>query len=87
MVLLCLRMSLRRLVWRSDSLVVVVVLSGLELWIMGHVRRPSMWGSTSVNVMSGRMSPSTTLPGTRIRRIVVDDARVRFDLTEMGREA
>ncbi len=26
-------------------------------------------------------------PGTRICRIVVDDARVRFDLTDMGREA
>ena len=60
-VLLCLQMSLRRLVWRSGSLVdVLVVLSGLGLWVMGHVRRPPMEGSASVSVMSGRMSVSTT---------------------------
>ncbi len=40
MVLLCLRMSFRRLVWRYGSLVVVVVLSGLGLWVMGYVWRP-----------------------------------------------
>jgi len=61
-VLLCLRMSLRRLVWRFGSLVVVVVLSGLELRIMGHDWRPPMGGSAAVNVMSRRMSPLTT-PG------------------------
>ncbi len=43
-VLLCLRTSFRRLVWRSGSLVVVVVLSGLGLWVMGRVRKPPMGG-------------------------------------------
>ena len=60
-VLLCLRMSFRKLVWRSGSLVVVMVLSGLWLWVVGHVRRPPMGGSASVNVMSGKISPSANL--------------------------
>ncbi len=35
-------------------------LSGDVCLILGHVRRPPMGGSTSSNVMSGGISPSTT---------------------------
>ena len=87
-VLLCLRMSFRRLVWRSGSLFLVVVLSGLGLWVVGHARRPPMGGSASVNVMCGRTSPSTTprAPASAAS-LVVSDSRVGFDFTYMDCEA
>ena len=43
-VLLCFRIGLRRLVWISCSLVVMVVLSGWGFRSMGHLRRPPMGG-------------------------------------------
>ena len=86
-VLLCFRMVFMKLVWRSSSLVVVVVLSGLGSHCMGHVRRPPIGGFASVHVMSGRMSPSTTPQATGIRRGIVSDAFVGFDFSYVGDKA
>ncbi len=55
------RMILRYLECKSANLVTLGGVSLLVLLIWGQVLRPPIGGSTSVNVMSSVLCPSTTL--------------------------
>ncbi len=57
----CARISLRKLVFRSASLVKLGGVSLVVFRIYGHVLSPPTGGSALVNIMSGVLSPSTTL--------------------------
>jgi hypothetical protein len=82
-VVLCLLMVLRRLVWRSGSLVVVVGLLGLDSRRIGHVLKPPMGGVRS-RVRDIREGVTIHYPTNNlVRRVVVDDTLVRFDLSNM----
>ena len=62
----CVRVSLRRLECRLASLVIVGVESWLVVRIRGHVLSPPTYtgGSASMNIMSGALFPSTILRAT-----------------------
>ena len=85
-VLLCFRIVLRRLVCRYGSMVLMVVLSGWGSRSMGHVRKPPMkGGGVRVGVRDVREDFAIdNSAGTRIRRVIMGDACVRFDLSYMG---
>ena len=57
----CVRMSLRKLVCTSANLVMLCGVSLLVSRVWGQVLSPPTGGSTSVNIMSGVLCPSTTL--------------------------
>jgi len=86
-VLLCFRIVLRRLVCRYGSMVLVVVLSGWGSRSMGHVRKPPMKGRGGVRVGVRDVREDVAIDisaGTRIRRVIMGDACVGFDLSYMG---
>ncbi len=59
-VVVCVLISLRRLEWRSGSLVNVCVESRFVVCICGQVLCPSMGGPASMNVIFGALWPSMT---------------------------
>ena len=56
----CVRISFRKLVCRSASLVKLGFVSLMVFRICGHVLSPPTGGSASANIMSGVLCPSTT---------------------------
>ncbi len=78
-------MILRRLVWRSGSLVVVVVLSRLGLWVLCSEAADGGISLRKCDVLEDIAVDNP--PGTCICRIDVSDSRVGFYFTYMGCEA
>ncbi len=72
----CVRISFRRLVCRSASLVELGGVSLVVYHICGHVLNPPIGRSAFVNIMSGVLCPSTTFRCGCVCFVLVYDSRV-----------